>query len=165
MINNYVLETLKQNNVNDAQSFENILRELAQKMLLYALSRTSFFKKAVFYGGTCLRIFHNIQRFSEDLDFTVQKELDDFSWDDYIPTCIRTLESYGFNAEIGTKPEYDDGEIRRRYVKIPCYNIAREYFGRDVFHKDKKISIKMELSTWYTKGAQYSRLYFVPSVM
>ena len=48
MINNYVLETLKQNNVNDARSFENVLRELAQKMLLYALSRTSFFKKAVF---------------------------------------------------------------------------------------------------------------------
>jgi len=156
MINNYVLETLKQNNVNDARSFENVLRELAQKMLLYALSRTSFFKKAVFYGGTCLRIFHNIQRFSEDLDFTVLEENIDFSWDDYMPACIRTLESYGFEVEIGSKPEYDIGEIRRRYVKIPCYDIAKEYFGREVFHKDKKLSIKMEISTWFVEGAQCS---------
>lgn len=156
MINNYVLESLKQNNVNDALSFENVLRELAQKMLLYALSRTSFFKKAVFYGGTCLRIFHNLQRFSEDLDFTVVEELKDFSWEDYIPTCVRTLESYGFEVEISTKPEYDEGEVRRRYVKIHCYEMAKEYFGREVFHKDKKLSIKMEISTWFVEGANYS---------
>ena len=60
MINGYILETLKQNNVKDTISFENTLREVAQKIVLYALSRTSFFRKAAFYGGTCLRIFHNL---------------------------------------------------------------------------------------------------------
>ncbi len=156
MINNYVLESLKQNNVNDALSFENVLRELAQKIILYALSRTSFFKKAAFYGGTCLRIFHNLQRFSEDLDFAITDESEEFSWDDYMTICVRTLESYGLSVEIGSKLEYDEGEVRRRYIKIPCYEIAKEYFGRELFHKDKKLSIKMKVSTWYIPGAKYS---------
>ncbi len=156
MINNYVLESLKQNNVNDALSFENVLRELAQKILLYALSRTSFFKKAAFYGGTCLRIFHNLQRFSEDLDFAITDENEEFSWDDYMMTCVRTLESYGLSVEVGSKLDYDEGEVRRRYIKIPCYEIGKEYFGRELFHKDKKLSIEMKVSTWYITGAKYS---------
>ena len=156
MINGYILETLKQNNVNDAISFENTLREVAQKIVLYALSRTSFFRKASFYGGTCLRIFHSLQRFSEDLDFNITQKDTDFSWNDYTGACLDTLESYGLDAEITSKPEYDTGEIRRRYVKIACADLAREYFNKDMFHKDKKVSIKLEVSTWYKEGARYS---------
>ena len=156
MINNYVYELLKQNNVNDAISFENVMRESVQKIILYALSRTTFFKKAAFYGGTCLRIFHNLQRFSEDLDFCVINDDEDFSWNDYMDTCINVLESYGLQAIISSKPGYDEGEIRRRYINIPCAELAREYFGKNMFHKDRNISIKMEISTAFTKGAHYS---------
>ena len=67
------------------------------------------------------------------MDFTVLEENIDFSWDDYMPACIRTLESYGFEVEIGSKPEYDIGEIRRRYVKIPCYDIAKEYLSSQIW--------------------------------
>ena len=62
MINGYVLEILKQNNVQTSLDFENVMREFAQKVVLHALSRTSFFKKAAFYGGTSLRIFHKNPR-------------------------------------------------------------------------------------------------------
>lgn len=156
MINGYILETLKQNNVKDTISFENTLREVAQKIVLYALSRTSFFRKAAFYGGTCLRIFHNLQRFSEDLDFNITESETDFSWNDYTGECLATLESYGLEAEITSKPEYDTGEIRRRYIKIACAELAREYFNKDMFHKDKKVTIKLEVSTWHKEGANYS---------
>ena len=49
---------------------ENAQREVMQKIVLTGLYRGGFFKHAAFYGGTCLRIFHDLNRFSEDMDFT-----------------------------------------------------------------------------------------------
>ena len=97
-----------------------------------------------------------MQRFSEDLDFNITESETDFSWNDYTGECIATLESYGLEAEITSKPEYDTGEIRRRYIKIACAELAREYFNKDMFHKDKKVTIKLEVSTWHKEGANYS---------
>ena len=68
MINNYILESLKINNSKNINDFENTLRESAQKIILYALAQTSFFKNAAFYGGSCLRIFHGLDRLYMDYD-------------------------------------------------------------------------------------------------
>ena len=69
MINNYIFESLKISNPKNLTEFENTLREISQKIILFALAQTSFFKSVAFYGDTCLRIFHGLERFSEDLDF------------------------------------------------------------------------------------------------
>jgi len=53
------------------QDYENALKEILQEIILLGLDRASFFEKAAFYGGTALRIFHGLDRFSEDLDFTL----------------------------------------------------------------------------------------------
>ena len=129
MINNYILESLKLNNPKNLNEFENVLREISQKIILYALSQTSFFKNAAFYGGTCLRIFHNLDRFSEDLDFQVIREDYKLDFDQYMSKCINVLESYGLKATVYIKPDYDNGEVRRRYIKISYYDLANEYFG------------------------------------
>ncbi|MBO6286359.1 MAG: nucleotidyl transferase AbiEii/AbiGii toxin family protein, partial [Bacilli bacterium] len=50
---------------------ENAIKEIIQEIALAGLSRGGFFDKAAFYGGTCLRIFHGLDRFSEDLDFAL----------------------------------------------------------------------------------------------
>ncbi|MBE6141440.1 MAG: nucleotidyl transferase AbiEii/AbiGii toxin family protein [Erysipelotrichaceae bacterium] len=155
MINNYILESLKISDPKNLNEFENNLREISQKIILYALSQTSLFKNAAFYGGTCLRIFHNLDRFSEDLDFQVIKEDYKLDFDQYMAKCITTLESYGLKASVYSKPEYDVGEIRRRYIKIPFYDIANEYITNVSMNKEKLISIKIEVSTSYVKGAKY----------
>jgi predicted nucleotidyltransferase component of viral defense system len=49
----------------------NVIKEIVQEIILSGLARSDFFKYAAFYGGTSLRIFHNLDRFSEDLDFTL----------------------------------------------------------------------------------------------
>ena len=54
-----------------AQDFENALKEIIQEITLAGLARAGFFDKAAFYGGTALRIFYGLPRFSEDLDFTL----------------------------------------------------------------------------------------------
>ena len=155
MINNYILESLKINNPKNLMEFENELREISQKIILFALSQTSFFKNVAFYGGTCLRIFHNLDRFSENLDFQVLSEDYNLRLDEYMSKCLNVLESYGLNATVYSKPDYDTGEVRRRYIKITHYDIANEYFGKISMNKEKLVSIKIEISTKYIPGAKY----------
>ena len=57
----------------------NATHEVMQQIALSALYRAGFFSKAAFYGGTCLRIFHNLQRFSEDMDFSLLEKIESFS--------------------------------------------------------------------------------------
>ena len=71
----------------DNNERENAIKEIVQEIVLSGLSRGGFFDKAVFYGGTCLRIFHGLNRFSEDLDFALLNKDEDFK--------IEELEKYG----------------------------------------------------------------------
>ena len=155
MINNYILEELNLNKPENLEDFENCLKEICQKIILYALSNTSFFKNVAFYGGTCLRIFHGLNRFSEDLDFQVINENVNVDLNLYMSKCITTLESFGLKAIVFSKDEYDIGEVRRRYIKISHFEIANDYFGNISMNKEKLISIKIEVSTVYIHGAKY----------
>lgn len=53
---------------------KNAMKEVMQEIVLYGLSRSGFFKEVAFYGGTALRIFYGLDRFSEDLDFSLMLE-------------------------------------------------------------------------------------------
>ena len=53
------------------QSKRNAIFEVNQQVILAGLYSGGFFESAAFYGGTCLRIFHGLQRFSEDMDFSL----------------------------------------------------------------------------------------------
>lgn len=155
MINNYINDYLQNYNIKTLNDFENAIREISQVLILCGLSKTDFFKKAVFYGGTCLRIFHGLGRYSEDLDFTVLRDDANFNFDDYTHSCVKLLESFGLKCEVYSKNDYDIGEIRRRYFKIPIYDIACSYFNTDSINKERKVAIKTEVSTFYVEGATY----------
>ena len=155
MLNNYILESLKLSNPKNIYEFENAFREISQKIILYALAQTSFFKNVAFYGGTCLRIFHGLDRFSEDLDFQVISEDYKLDFDQYMSKCITVLESYGLKSIVYSKSNYDSGEVRRRYIKISHYDIASEYFGKINMNKEKLLSIKIEVSTVFIPGTKY----------
>lgn len=62
---------------------KDVLREIMQEITLAGLYRAGFFAKAAFYGGTALRIFYGLGRFSEDLDFSLLKPESGFSLDKY----------------------------------------------------------------------------------
>ena len=52
--------------------WEHATREIVQEIALLGLWRSGFFEQASFYGGTALRIFHGLNRFSEGLDFSLE---------------------------------------------------------------------------------------------
>jgi hypothetical protein len=87
---------------------ENALKETCQDILLYGLSKTNFFASAAMYGGTAMRLFLGLDRFSEDLDFTLKENKPDFSWNPYLPTLRKVLASFGLGGDITVK-EKDTG--------------------------------------------------------
>lgn len=76
---------LKNYNVENLYDKKNAMKKIMQEIVLCGLSRAGFFKKAAFYGGTALRIFHGLDRFSEDLDFSLGTEELDFDLASYFP--------------------------------------------------------------------------------
>ena len=84
------------------------LREIAQELALIGLSRTDFFSRAAFYGGTALRIFHGLERYSEDLDFSLANADISFSLSDYLPAVRDELASWGFEMTVEKKEKSRD---------------------------------------------------------
>ena len=75
MINKYNPRTIEDK--------KNAIKEVLQEVVLAGLSKTDFFTHAAFYGGTALRIFYGMDRFSEDLDFTLLVADDAFDMSKY----------------------------------------------------------------------------------
>lgn len=95
-----IQERLDSYRCRSQQEVANALREITQEVALAALSRTAFFKKAAFQGGTCLRVFYSLDRFSEDLDFILKKPDMDFQLEPYLQPLAIELNAYGYQLEI-----------------------------------------------------------------
>ena len=93
---NTVIEQLIDNyNPKNSEEVKNAIREITQSIVLIGLSRSDFFSKASFYGGTALRIFYGLNRYSEDLDFTLNMVDVSFSLEPYIESIRNVAKSYG----------------------------------------------------------------------
>jgi predicted nucleotidyltransferase component of viral defense system len=93
------------------------LREIMQEVALAGLSRTDFFEKAAFYGGTALRIFYGLNRFSEDLDFSLLKADPDFSLEPYFNAIVTEFESIGMKVSIREKQKNIKTHIDSAFLK------------------------------------------------
>ena len=98
-----------------------VVRELVQQIVLIGLSRGGFFKYASFYGGTALRIFYGLKRYSEDLDFTLNKVDENFSIEPFISKINEVALSYGLNLIITTKNKKIATPIESAFAKLNTY--------------------------------------------
>lgn len=115
--------------------------EVTQQIALAGLHRGGFFSHAAFYGGTCLRIFHGLKRFSEDMDFSLLSPDDGFRFEEYFPTIISEFEAAGRRVEIAKKDKRSFGKVESAFLKdnTEIYNIS--------FQTEKSIKIKIEVDT------------------
>jgi predicted nucleotidyltransferase component of viral defense system len=97
--------------------YQNAARELVQEIALLGLWRGGFFEHAAFYGGTALRIFHGLRRFSEDLDFTLLDGDHDARLERYLPGVATELESWGFTFEAEPKSPGSATGIESAFLK------------------------------------------------
>ena len=108
------LESYKPTNQQEASQ---ALREIMQEIALAGLNRTGFFEKAAFYGGTALRVFYGLDRFSEDLDFSLIKPEDEFSLNKYLQGIISEFESLGMKVSIKEKIKTHKSQIESAFLK------------------------------------------------
>ena len=95
----------------------NALREVLQELALLGLWRGKFFEQAAFYGGTALRILYGLDRFSEDMDFSLLRPDADFSLERYLPFVERELQSWGFHASVEVKAKTTDSAVESAFLK------------------------------------------------
>jgi len=93
------------------------LREVMQEIALLGLWRSKFFERAAFYGGTALRVLYGLERFSEDLDFSLLEKREGFDLGDYSDALKRELASFGFSVEIESKLKKAGAAIQSAFLK------------------------------------------------
>ena len=96
---------------------DNIQHEVMQKIALAGLARGGFFEKAAFYGGTCLRLLHNMRRFSEDMDFSLLEPNRNFRFEDYFPAVVEEFKLAGKDVEIKMKHKGQPSAIESAFLK------------------------------------------------
>ncbi len=98
-------------------AYENALKEIIQEIALLGLWRARFFEKAAFYGGTALRLFYGLDRFSEDLDFSLLKSMPDFDISNYCVGIRSELTGFGLSAEVRRKEKRAGSQIQSAFIK------------------------------------------------
>jgi len=118
-------QMLKRYNLSNNQDATLALREVMQEIALAGLYRGGFFEKAAFYGGTCLRIFENLPRFSEDLDFSLLQSDANFSFEPYFQTLHQEFMTCRLLAARPSKSNLKSIPIRLCFLKHKrgyCFN-------------------------------------------
>lgn len=110
-------QMLQQYETKNIYDKKNALKEIMQEIVLCGLSRAGFFKEAAFYGGTALRIFYGLDRFSEDLDFSLITADSNFDLTKYFPTLEKEVRSFGLNVTITEKEKSIDSNIKSAFLK------------------------------------------------
>ena len=125
------------------------LREILQEIVLLGLSRGGFFDHALFYGGTALRILYGLDRFSEDLDFSLIEPDPNFDLSVYEDVVIETLQSFGFDVSIQMK--HNDSTIKSAFLKgntsQHLLNISAPQDIVERFGQGRLVKIKFEVDT------------------
>ena len=112
---NTIEEMLKNYNPKSKNEYENAIQEIMQEIALMGLWRAKFFEYAAFYGGTSLRILYGLNRFSEDLDFSLLKPNPAFNLLPFLKSIEEELEISGLNVTVEHKVKHPEGSIRSAF--------------------------------------------------
>ena len=112
-----IKEWIAEYNPQNTDEVLSALREIMQEVALAGLSRTNFFEKAAFYGGTALRIFYGLDRFSKDLDFSLLEVDPDFSLEPFFDAILTEFESIGMKVSIREKDKKQKTNIDSAFLK------------------------------------------------
>src|SRR5262245_11669417 len=112
-----IAEMFKRYSCKSQEDGRNALKEILQEIALLGLWRAKFFDKAAFYGGTALRILYKLDRFSEDLDFSLLKKDSSFSLAVYEEAIKTELSSFGFDVTIQVKIKPSESAVYSAFLK------------------------------------------------
>jgi len=142
-------QMLEKYNPQSQNELINALKEIFQEIILLGLYRGDFFKEAVFYGGTSLRILYGLERFSEDLDFSLLQKDQAFDIEKYFPYIEGEFEALSIPVSLSKKLKSGSGNIDSAFLKndTAIYTLGIEAKGIENIHSGVKLKIKIEVDT------------------
>lgn len=150
-MNDVIRQMLSRYDSRSLQEHEQALREILQELALVGLWRGKFFEHAAFYGGTACRIFYGLDRFSEDLDFTLLAPNAKWSWNPYAQAVKNELTSFGFEVSFEEKEKSTQSAIKSAFLKTPTVQeLMKIGVPNDVLrgvHPGALTRIKVEIDT------------------
>lgn len=162
-MNSIIEQMLSKYEINNVTDEINALKEIIQEIVLAGLSRGNFFDEAAFYGGTCLRIFYNLDRFSEDLDFALLNKNEKFDLEKYFPYIENELSSYGIMLSVNKKEKENKSNITSTFLKGDTLKLILKFFPNESSSKYNKIlkdiKIKFEVDINPAFGADFEEKY------
>jgi predicted nucleotidyltransferase component of viral defense system len=127
------------------------LREILQSVALLGLWRAKFFNEAAFYGGTALRIIYGLNRFSEDLDFSLLKPGTEFNFSRFKNALENECKAFGFDARFETRTKTTDAATESAFLKANTYEQMLVVDAPDKLlagiHHQAVLKIKIEVDT------------------
>lgn len=161
-MNSVIENMLSKYEIKNSTDETNAMKEIIQEIVLCGLSRGGFFDVAAFYGGTALRIFYGLNRFSEDLDFALLKPDKSFDLTKYFSYIEKEVKAYGFNLEIITKEKSKESNITSAFLKGDTKEHLLKFFPNENMQNItslRDIKIKFEVDTNPPSGASYEFKY------
>ena len=150
-MNDAVGRMLDRYNCKSINDYKNALKEIIQEIALLGLWRSKFFEKAAFYGGSALRILYGLDRFSEDLNFSLLKKDDDFLMASYLKAVENELKSLGFFVTVKEKKKEFKTNIDSAFIKAGTLKnmiiVGIPESVRKKMHSEKAMKIKLEVDT------------------
>ncbi len=150
-MNPAVMSMLSRYQCVSVQDYENALKEIMQDLTLLGLWRSKFFEHAAFYGGTALRILYGLDRFSEDLDFSLLKSQPDFDLSPYLSAVSTELNSMGFSVTVEEREKTVRTAIESAFIKAGTkehlIKIRLPESITDRIHSNKILNVKFEVDT------------------
>lgn len=153
-----IQQRLDSYNCKSTQEEENAIKEITQEVALFALSRAGFFKKAIFHGGTSLRIFHNLRRFSEDLDFALQVADKNFLLTPYLEAIKKEFLNFAYVLEVQDRSSVDS-VVQKAFIKDDSIGKLLKLDFQNSSGHAKKIRIKLEVDTNPPTGGRQENIY------
>lgn len=140
-MNEIYQKMLSEYDITSEAQKRNATFEVNQQIILAGLYHGGFFDVAAFYGGTCLRIFHGLQRFSEDMDFSLLRPDENFDFTKYFQPIIDEFAIVGRTVEIKKKDKRTFGRVESAFLKdnTDVYDLT--------FQTERSIKIKIEVDT------------------
>jgi hypothetical protein len=129
----------------------NALREIMQEIVLLGLWRSKFFEKAAFYGGTSLRVLHGLDRYSEDMDFSLLAATPDFDLGAYGRALEKELLAFGFTVSVQRKEKARPSAVQSAFLKADTYRqvlvVATDEEIVRAIPRGRLLKIRLEVDT------------------
>jgi len=142
---------------------KSAVKEVVQEIVLSGLGRSRFCRVAAFYGGTALRIFHGLDRFSEDLDFSLKEPDLMFELCDYLPILEREVRSFGLEFKAEIKEKSIESAIQSAFLKGGTKELLLQFYPDEALARsidvNERIRVKFEVDTNPPKFATFETKY------